>query len=326
MVRKSVVVIMKNKLVNIQKTDSQNPLVSIMIPTYNRPEFFEKTLQSALAQSYDNIEVLVNDNSTNEDTRSLIRKYECDSRLKYYRNIDAKCKEDNFRPFEYIAKGEYLQWCMDDDILHKDKLSMMVSVMMLNPHITLTSSQRGFIDENDNFIEPMRETLIRDDIIGRGYKGNAIGNYMLKEISNLIGEPSAALFRRSDLAHHYWQADCRGYKTISDVVMWLELLEKGDLFLFKEPLSYYRCHSQQEGKQPEVILLSRVEWLKLLQECYERNVFISRDDYIYGLHKLRKNYLSMKDNHKCMSADNYSAYCECMEFIPEIISNINKQV
>lgn len=315
---------MKDKLVNIRETNSPNPLVSIMIPTYNRPELFEKTLQSALAQSYDNIEILVNDNSTNEDTSFLIKKYEYDPRLKYYRNMDAKCKEDNFRPFEHQAKGEYIQWCMDDDILHKDKLSMMVSVMLSNPNITLTSSQRGFVDEDDNFIKPMRETIIKDDVIGRGYKGNAIGNYMLKEISNLIGEPSAALFRRSDLDHHYWQADCRGYKTISDVVMWLELLEKGDLFLFKEPLSYYRCHSQQEGQQPEVILLSRVEWLKLLQEYYERNVFISKGDYIYGLSKLRENYLSMKDNHRYMSAANYSAYCECMELIPEIISSINK--
>lgn len=325
MVRKSgVVIIMKNKLANIKEIYSSYPLVSIMIPTYNRPELFEKTLQSALAQSYDNIEILVNDNSTNEDTSSLIRKYECDSRLKYYRNKDAKCKEDNFRPFEHNAKGEYLQWCMDDDILHKDKLSMMVSVMVSNPHITLTSSQRGFIDENDSFIAPRRETIIKDDVIGRGYKGNAIGNYMLKEISNLIGEPSAALFRRSDLEHHYWQADCRGYKTISDVVMWLELLEKGDLFLFKEPLSYYRCHSQQEGQQPEVVLLSRVEWLKLLQEYYERNIFISRDDYIYGLCKLKEDYLSIKYDHRCIAAANYSAYCECMELIQEIISSVNK--
>ena len=65
---------MKNKLVNIQEIYSSNPLVSIMIPTYNRPELFEKTLQSALAQSYEHIEILVNDNSTNEDTSFLIRK------------------------------------------------------------------------------------------------------------------------------------------------------------------------------------------------------------------------------------------------------------
>ena len=66
---------MKNKFDNIQEIDSSHPLVSIMIPTYNRPELFEKTLQSVLAQSYDNIEVLVNDNSTNEDTSFLIRKF-----------------------------------------------------------------------------------------------------------------------------------------------------------------------------------------------------------------------------------------------------------
>lgn len=317
---------MKNKLRSVQETNSNTPLVSIMIPTYNRPELFEQTLQSALAQSYTNIEIIVNDNSTNEDTSTLIRKYESDSRLRYYRNPAAKCKEDNFMPFANSAKGEYLQWCMDDDILHKDKLAMMVSIMVANPHITLTSSQRGFIDENGNFLEPMRETIIKDDVIGSGYKGSAVGNYMLKEISNLIGEPSAALFRRRDLVHHYWHADCRGYKTISDVVMWLELLEKGDLFLFKKPLSYYRCHTQQEGQQAEVILLSRVEWMKLLGEYYEGNLFITADEYIYGLHKLRENYLTMKNNPRYMAAANYSAYCECMELIPQIIFGINKQI
>ena len=77
---------MKNKLVNIQEIDSSHPLVSIMIPTYNRPELFEKTLQSALAQSYEHIEILVNDNSTNEDTNSLIRKYECGAMSRFKAN------------------------------------------------------------------------------------------------------------------------------------------------------------------------------------------------------------------------------------------------
>ena len=89
------------------------------------------------------------------------------------------------------------------------------------------------------------------------------------------------LFRRRDLTHHYWNAEVRGYKVISDVVMWLELMEKGDLLVFKEPLSYYRRHGAQEGQRGEVLLLSRLEWFSLLTEYYERGVFLhSLADYI----------------------------------------------
>lgn len=122
-------------------------LVSILIPTYNRPVLFEQTLLSALAQTYPHVEILVNDNSTNEDTALLMQKYDGDPRVHYFRNRVAQCKADNFRPFEHRARGEYLQWCMDDDILLPDKLAVMVQVLRDNPEVTLVSSQRDFIDE-----------------------------------------------------------------------------------------------------------------------------------------------------------------------------------
>lgn len=65
-------------------------LVSILIPTYNRPVLFEETLRSALAQTYPQVEILVNDNSTNEDTALLMKKYEADPRVHYFRNRTAK--------------------------------------------------------------------------------------------------------------------------------------------------------------------------------------------------------------------------------------------
>lgn len=294
---------------------NKNPLVSIMIPTYNRPLLFEKSLQSAIVQTYKNIEILVNDNSTNEDTEFLMQKYLSNNKVKYFRNKEAKCKEDNFSPFEKLARGEYLQWCMDDDILHEDKLAMMVPVLRDNPSVTLVSSQRGFIDMDGNEIAAKRINIVPNGLIGMGYKGISLGRYTLMEAVNIIGEPSATLFRRTDLLHHYWRADCRGYKTISDVVMWLELLEKGDLYLFREPLSFYRRHTSQEGQQPEIILLSRCEWLKLLVEYHERGVFINDEQYQKGKEKLYLDYQRIGNNPKLVHAQNYAAYKECMEML-----------
>lgn len=281
--------LMKNSML-IGNDSSENPLVSIMIPTYNRPEMFEKTLISALNQTYRNIEILVNDNSTNDLTQQLIEKYLSDERLHYYRNVNAKNKEENFKPFEQQAKGSMLQWCMDDDILEAKKIEIMVQVLRDNPGITLVTSQRGIIDENDNIISSGVANILNIESTYAHYDGKELSCAMLTSIINIIGEPSAVLFRRNDLKNHYWKAECRGYERISDVVMWLELLEKGNCIIFKEPLSYYRSHQQQEGQQPEVILQSRLEWKRLIDESYKNSKILSENDYVKGLTTLYNEY------------------------------------
>lgn len=259
------------------KNDEKSPKVSIMIPTYNRPELFEKTLQSALNQEYDDYEVIVCDNSTDERTAAVIEKYNTDLHLRYYRNREAKTKEDNFIPFENLARGEYLQWCMDDDLLDADKLYKMAGILDNNPDVTLVTSQRRAIDENGNVTaEHFRPVGIKEEF--ERISGRQAILTMLTNCTNFIGEPSAVLFRRKDLQNHYWHADCRGFKTISDVVMWVELLEKGDLVIFRDALSSYRRHEKQEGVQPDVILLSRIEWVQIIEEMNNKGFFIDDDE------------------------------------------------
>ena len=126
------------------------PLISVMIPTYNRPEMFALALESALSQTYPNVEVLVTDNSTNEDTAELMEYYRNEPRVTYLRNREAKSKPENFAPFETLTKGEYLQWLMDDDVLAPDKLQRMMDVFLAYPNLTLVTSQRGMIDGEGN--------------------------------------------------------------------------------------------------------------------------------------------------------------------------------
>ncbi len=269
------------------------PLVSIMIPTYNRPELFEQTLQSALNQDYENFEVLVNDNSSNDDTEQLIQRYLSDPRLHYNRNRGAKTKEENFSSFEYQAKGEYLQWCMDDDMLAPNKLSKMIECFEKHPEVTLVTSQRGVVNGDGMLIKqwkaPFKITAEYEVLAGADTALTTLAN-----ATNFIGEPSAVLFRRRDLKNHYWHAESRGYLTISDIAMWLELLEHGDIAIFREPLSYFRRHKGQEGAQGDVILLSRLEWIRLNREYYQRQVF----PYTKERYKLFLNHI-LADAESC---------------------------
>lgn len=265
-------------------------LVSIMIPTYERPQMFEEALKSALAQTYSKVEIIVCDNSRDERTANLMQKYLSDPRVRYVRNREAKTKAENFMPFEHLARGEYLQWLMDDDILEPEKLRLMAGCLAKIPEVTLVTSRRGVIDSEGNYIGQKSANIPVKSFFGL-LDGKSLGKNMLRAISNFVGEPSAVLFRRRDLLSHYWRAESRGYRTISDVAMWLELLEKGDGIFFRDPLSYYRHHEEQEGQQKDVILLSRMEWLRLAKEYYQRRIFLEKwQDYACLLETLCKEY------------------------------------
>lgn len=259
------------------------PLVSVLIPAYNLPTLFARTMRSAAIQDWPNLEIIVADNSTNEETAAEMERYADDSRVRYIRNRTAKSKEENFAVFEQAARGEYLQWLMQDDILLPGKITQMATVLQENPQVSLVASQRAFIDANGMRMDEAFVQGTRPDFGIAGayasYAGEDVGRAMLCRLQNLIGEPPAVLFRRADLTHHYWRADCRGYRVISDVVMWLELLAHGDLLMFREPLSCYRRHGRQEGQRKDVILESRLEWKRLIEECYARGVFLHAADW-----------------------------------------------
>ena len=262
------------------------PLVSIMIPTYNRPRYFRETLESARAQTYPNIEIIVCDNSTDERTAELMQAYKDDARIRYVRNRSAQTKAENFMPFEHLAQGAYLQWCMDDDILLPDKITRMMDAFLREPGITLVTSLRGVVDGNGNYLG-----LWQGNVPVHGtyecYRGTTVGQAMLMDQSNFLGEPSAVLFRQNDLTHHYWRAEVRGYQTISDCAMWLELMEHGDAVIFARPLSLYRRHEEQEGAQADVIVRSRVEWRRLIEEYWHRRIFITQEqDYRHVLARM----------------------------------------
>lgn len=266
------------------------PLVSILIPAYNLPDIFQHTMRSAAIQDYPNLEILVIDNSTNEDTACLMERYRDDPRVRYIRNKEAKSKEENFARFEKEAQGEYLQWLMQDDILLPGKISKMANVLLTQPQVSLVTSQRAFIDGRGKVLEDLAAPDFSIEGDSASFSGHSAARAMLLHLQNIIGEPSAVLFRRQDLSHHYWHADCRGYLAISDVVMWLELLSQGELFVFREPLSCYRRHGAQEGQSPDVLLLSRLEWMRLIGEEEQRGSFLSRIDHASMAERLLEDY------------------------------------
>ena len=98
-------------------SSQKQPLVSIGIPTYNRPETLKRTLEGITQQTYRNLEIIVSDNnSSSSETEKIVREFmEVDKRIKYFRQQHNIGMFYNFRFVFQASRGEYFSWAADDD-------------------------------------------------------------------------------------------------------------------------------------------------------------------------------------------------------------------
>lgn len=99
------------------------PLVSICIPTYNRGYVIEHTLKSVLSQSYNNIEIIISDNNSEDDTLEILRPYSLDPRLVILEAEKTCSPLENWKKCLAHANGDYVKFLWSDDYLAHDFLT-----------------------------------------------------------------------------------------------------------------------------------------------------------------------------------------------------------
>jgi glycosyltransferase involved in cell wall biosynthesis len=136
-----------------------NVLVSIGIPTYNRANsFLKQSLQSAVNQTYRNIEIIVSDNCSSDDTESIVKSFN-DPRIRYYRQKDNIGALDNRNFCLEQSQGEYFLLLFDDDVIDEDFISTCVGAVISDnkPGVILTGARE--IDSEGNVISAVHNTV-----------------------------------------------------------------------------------------------------------------------------------------------------------------------
>lgn len=149
---------------------ASSPLVTVGIPTYNRPEGLERTLISIINQNYKNLNILVSDNcSTNPDVLPLLKKYaEMDNRIKF---IEQKKNLSLVPNFQYLldnAAGKYFMWAADDDQWSPGFISVCVQAMEANDDVAIAMTTMDIFDETGKF-EPgkLNRSFLQPNIFSR---------------------------------------------------------------------------------------------------------------------------------------------------------------
>lgn len=127
--------------------DYKKGLVSICVPTYNRPNLISELLDSILAQTYDNYEIIITDNSDNLKTKELIESKYQNEKIKYFKNEQNLGMGGNtLKALSYVS-GEYLTFTPDDDVwIDKDKLKKQISFLNEHSDIDIVFSNAISID------------------------------------------------------------------------------------------------------------------------------------------------------------------------------------
>ncbi|MBD2138030.1 glycosyltransferase family 2 protein [Anabaena sp. FACHB-1237] len=121
------------------------PLVSIIIPTYNRMEYLQEAITSAINQTYQNIEIIVCDNCSSENPESLIASFN-DSRIKLWRHSQNIGMLANQMYGFKMAQGKYVASLHDDDMWNHDFLTKLVPPLEANANLILAFSDQYIID------------------------------------------------------------------------------------------------------------------------------------------------------------------------------------
>ena len=260
------------------------PLVSILIPTYNQrgKNHLKQALESAINQTYQNIEIIIGDDSTNSEVEEFIKPY-----LEKYKNmIYYKNKKDridygvgNVISLFERCNGEYVNYLFHDDIFYKDKIDRMMKYFRTRQDISLVTSYRQLIDENNKLLpdnEATKKLFAQDTLVSGSY----LCLYCLENITNYIGEPTTVLFKKSLLKDKLGSFNKNTYMNLQDLSTWFSLLVNYNAVYIADALSCFRQHFSQNSQNQIVHLKGVIEWKKLIDDSSYVKLINNKEDYL----------------------------------------------
>jgi glycosyltransferase involved in cell wall biosynthesis len=242
------------------------PLVSVIISAYNRPSMLEQALISVRSQTYDPIEILIQDDSTNDACEKIVEIYRHDARIHYSRNRPPLGTSLNLRAGYRSSRGKYFCTLNDDDLYHAKYIETMVEAMERDSGYSIAFSDSYLIDQNGQIKEEETEANTRDSYRSLLQEGSVENTLEVGLVSKSI-PGMLALFRRDSIdlddfppevssGYDYW-------------VTYLALRDGSPIYYTPQRLTYYRIHDGSQTASfvdPE----QRLRFSKYSQFIHER--------------------------------------------------------
>ena len=231
-----------------------NELVSIIMPSYNTAKFISETIESVLAQTYTNWELIIVDDCSTDDTDAVVRPYLADGRIRYIKNEKNSGAAVSRNRALREAKGKWIAFLDSDDLWLPEKLEKQIAFMEQN---NCRFSYTNYIEIDENSVPNGRSVTGPKKITRHGmYNYCWMGCLTVMYDAKLVG-----LIQIEDI------------KKNNDYAMWLKVCEKADCYLLEETLAKYRKRSGSISNHGYTKL---IKWhYKLYREAEKKNSIVS---------------------------------------------------
>jgi glycosyltransferase involved in cell wall biosynthesis len=176
--------------------NTSRPLVSVVVPSYNNRAFIRDTMRSILNQTYRNLEVIVSDHGSTDDTWSLLQPFALDPRVRLIRIPRSGRVADNWGSATDAATGKYLKLVCGDDLLKNDCIERQVATLEGSPGSVMVASRRDVVSAAG---DPLMRAWGLVGLVG-SFDGRAAVKVAVKSGTNPFGEPACVLLCRATLS------------------------------------------------------------------------------------------------------------------------------
>jgi glycosyltransferase involved in cell wall biosynthesis len=215
------------------------PRVSVVVPAYNSVAFIRATMDSVLAQTFPDFELIVSDHSSTDGTWEALQQYAADPRVQLHQLPKGGGAPANWNAVTERATGELVKLVCSDDLIYPTCLAEQVAAMDAHPGAVMVACSRDIVDAAGR-------PLIRGRGLGR-LRGRVDGREAIRATvrsgTNIFGEPASVLLRRETLAAEgYWDGN---HSYLIDEASYIRVLLHGDLVALPKPLAGFRVSDQQ---------------------------------------------------------------------------------
>lgn len=233
------------------KKSINNPLVSIIIPVFNGEKYVKEAIDSALAQTYENIEIVVINDGSTDNTEKVCKNY--GDKIVYFSQENKGVSHALNIGIEKM-NGEYFSWLSHDDLYYPNKVQQQIEVLRsYDFEYKIISNRANLVNEQGNIIRRRKSKNRHKTILGTTFYKR-----------NLIKNPSGiAMMIHKDVFNEVGLFNTK-YKYIQDFDLWQKIaLFDFRIIISQNTLAATRVHGEQQTmKIPELLPLEIYELMQ----------------------------------------------------------------
>lgn len=275
------------------------PKVSIGLPVYNGENYLENALDSLLAQTFTDYEVILSDNGSTDCTAEICERYaRQDERIRYSRSEINQGAAWNFNRVLQLAKGEYFKWMAHDDLIAPTYLERCVEILDRDSSVVLAHTRLDWIDAEGKFLADYTINLNTGAPLPRQrYRALLLEWHMCFDVFGLIRTDA---LRQTPGMGNYGHADgilleqlamLGRFQEIPEVLFWARRHEKQSMVVYAnsqgKEMNYYTYAAWYDPKKQGKLLFPtwRIWWENIM--AFQRSSIPLGDRFFCFLYWLR---------------------------------------